>query len=238
MNIAAVDFETYYDKTVSITTLGVWHYLRHELSDIYMVSIKTSDGREFVGHPHDAPWSDISGPGWTWLSHNAAFDEEVMIRLRELFGWDYAPERWECTADMAAYLGMPRSLAGACKELLNIELSKDVRDKMKGKRWESMPDDFKAEVTQYALADAVLAQAETLAEEAVGSHQFTKHAKKLSLADRVKVIEAIYLVVLADGERSDEEEAYVRHVAGLLYVDDISRAEARKRAEARSAGTV
>ncbi len=87
-------------------------------------------------------------------------------------------------------------------------------------------------------ADAVLAQAETLAEEAVGSHQFTKHAKKLPLADRVKVIEAIYRVVLADGERSDEEEAYVRQVAGLLYVDDISRAEARKRAEARSAGAV
>lgn len=87
-------------------------------------------------------------------------------------------------------------------------------------------------------ADAVLAQAETLAEEAVGSHQFTKHAKKLPLADRVKVIEAIYRVVLADGERSNEEEAYVRQVAGLLYVDDISRAEARKRAEARSTGAV
>lgn len=87
-------------------------------------------------------------------------------------------------------------------------------------------------------ADAVLAQAETLAEEAVGSHQFTKHAKKLALQDRVKVIEAIYRVVLADGERSDEEEAYVRQVAGLLYVDDVSRAEARRRAEARVAGAV
>lgn len=84
-------------------------------------------------------------------------------------------------------------------------------------------------------ADAMLAQAEMLAEEAVGSHQFTKHAKKLALADRVKVIEAIYRVVLADGERSHEEEAYVRHVAGLLYVDDISRADARRRAEARIA---
>ncbi|WP_409898633.1 TerB family tellurite resistance protein [Hyphomonas sp.] len=87
-------------------------------------------------------------------------------------------------------------------------------------------------------ADAVLAQAETLAEEAVGSHQFTKHAKKLALQDRVKVIEAIYRVVLADGERSDEEEAYVRQVAGLLYVDDVSRAAARRRAEARVAGAV
>lgn len=82
-------------------------------------------------------------------------------------------------------------------------------------------------------ADAVLAQAETLAEEAVGSHQFTKHAKKLALADRVKVVEAIYRVILSDGERSDEEDAYVRHVASLLHVDDVSRAQARQRAESR-----
>jgi uncharacterized tellurite resistance protein B-like protein len=82
-------------------------------------------------------------------------------------------------------------------------------------------------------ADAMLAQAETLAEEAVGSHQFTKHAKKLALADRVKVIEAIYRVILSDGERSDVEETYARHVAGLLHVDDVSRAQARQRAESR-----
>jgi uncharacterized tellurite resistance protein B-like protein len=85
-------------------------------------------------------------------------------------------------------------------------------------------------------ADAVLAEAEALAEEAVGSHQFTKHAKKLALADRVKVIEAIYRVILADGERSDIEEAYVRQVAGLLYVDDVARASARHQAEARISG--
>ena len=84
-----------------------------------------------------------------------------------------------------------------------------------------------------ARADAVLAEAETLAEEAVGSHQFTRHAKKLALTNRIKVVEAIYRVILSDGERSDVEEAYVRHVAGLLHVDDVSRAQARQRAGAR-----
>jgi uncharacterized tellurite resistance protein B-like protein len=84
-----------------------------------------------------------------------------------------------------------------------------------------------------ARADAVLAEAEGLAEEAVGSHQFTRHAKKLALADRVRVIEAMYRVILSDGERSPEEDSYVRHVAGLLHVDDVSRAQARQRAEAR-----
>jgi len=84
-----------------------------------------------------------------------------------------------------------------------------------------------------AKADALLAEAETLAEEAVGSHQFTKHAKKLAIAERIKVVEAMYRVVLADGERSDIEETYVRQVAGLLHVDDVSRAQARQRAEGR-----
>lgn len=87
-------------------------------------------------------------------------------------------------------------------------------------------------------ADALLSEAETLAEEAVGSHQFTKHAKKLPMAEREKVVEAIYRVIFADGEHSDLENAYVRQVAGLLYVDDVQRAEARRRAQARTSGAV
>ena len=41
---------------------------------------------------------------------------------------------------------------------------------------------------------------------------------------------------LSDGEKSPIEEAYIRQVASLLYVDDVSRAGARQRAEARIAG--
>ncbi len=88
-----------------------------------------------------------------------------------------------------------------------------------------------------AKADAILAEAETLAEEAVGSHQFTKHAKRLSLADRARVVEELYRVILADGEKTDIEEAYVRHVASLLHVDDVSRAQARQRATSRVKGS-
>jgi uncharacterized tellurite resistance protein B-like protein len=58
------------------------------------------------------------------------------------------------------------------------------------------------------------------------------------MGERVKVIEAVYRVIYADGERSDLEDAYARHVAGLLHVDDVQRAEARRRAEARTSGTV
>lgn len=38
---------------------------------------------------------------------------------------------------------------------------------------------------------------------------------------------------LADGEKSDIEDAYIRHVASLLHIDDISRAQARQMAEKR-----
>ena len=82
-------------------------------------------------------------------------------------------------------------------------------------------------------ADAVLAEGEALAEEAVGSHQFTKHVKKLPIAERISIIEGLYRVALADGEKSDIEDAYIRHVASLLHIDDISRAQARQAAEKR-----
>lgn len=86
-------------------------------------------------------------------------------------------------------------------------------------------------------ADAVLAEGETLAEEAVDSYQFTRHVKKLGMAERVAIIEGLYRVALSDGEKSPIEEAYIRQVASLLYVDDVSRAGARQRAEARIVGT-
>jgi len=84
-----------------------------------------------------------------------------------------------------------------------------------------------------AKVDQLISEGETLAEEAVDSYNFTRHVKKLPMESRVKMVEGLYRVALSDGERSDEEDAFIRHVASLLYVDDVSRAGARQRAEAR-----
>lgn len=158
MAIAAVDFETFYSDEVSIIPLGVHHYLRHPECDIYMVSIATDTGIRYVGHPKDFDWTSISGPEWSWLSHNAQFDLPVFARLQELAVGNTLNvtelEAWHDTADLAAYLSVPRSLKEASKHLLGIEVNKDTRDKMKGKRWESMPEEFRREVEAYALADA------------------------------------------------------------------------------------
>jgi DNA polymerase len=80
----------------------------------------------------------------------------VVERLQEL---GHAPDdiqikEWVCTADLAAFLGAPRSLKEASAELLGVKLSKDVRDNMKGKRWEEMDVLFHEEVKKYALDDS------------------------------------------------------------------------------------
>ena len=86
-----------------------------------------------------------------------------------------------------------------------------------------------------ARADALLAEGEALAEESVGAHEFTKHVKKLPEDQRVKIIEGLYYIALADGEKCPIEDAFIRQVASLLHIQDVPRAGARKRAEARSA---
>ncbi|MEO1102071.1 MAG: TerB family tellurite resistance protein, partial [Pseudomonadota bacterium] len=85
--------------------------------------------------------------------------------------------------------------------------------------------------------EAVLDEGERLAEEATGAHQFTKHVKRLSMTERTSLIQGLYRVALSDGEKSPFEDAFIRHVASLLHVDDISRAKARKAAEAMAAGS-
>ena len=80
-------------------------------------------------------------------------------------------------------------------------------------------------------ADEVLRKGESLAEHAVDAHALTRHVKTLPEAERVAVIEGLYRVSLADGQACKFEEAFVRHVASLLHIDDLRRVSARKRAE-------
>ena len=155
MHTYAIDFETYYDKKCSIKTLGPLGYFSHPDFDAYMVTVKGTDGTEFVGHPKDFNWLLLNGN--IALSHNAAFDETLYLYGIKQGWWPEAkPQAWYCTADMAAYCRLPRSLKGASKAAFKIEVDKTTRDNMSGKRWETMSEEFKEEVSQYALQDAEL----------------------------------------------------------------------------------
>jgi len=147
----AIDFESFYSKDCTVGDMGAWHYAR--ATDIYLVSIAGDDGTRYVGHPKEAPWEKVHDE--TWVMHNAAFDLTLLDALIEkaIVPFTHAKEVFD-TADMTAFLGFPRSLKEASHHLLGTEVSKDVRDKMKGKQWGSMTADFQEEVRKYALADA------------------------------------------------------------------------------------
>ena len=78
-------------------------------------------------------------------------------------------------------------------------------------------------------------QAETLEAEAPDTVRFTRAIKDaVALDDRIGVIEALWQVVLADGEHEHEEDAVVRLVANLLGINDRDSALARQRVANRA----
>lgn len=155
MNTYALDFETYYDKRCSIKTLGPLGYFSHPDFDAYMVSVVGDNGVKFVGHPKDFDWSLLKDS--IVLSHNASFDESLYFYGVSQNWWpDKWSGEWHCTADMAVYCGLPRSLKGATAQAYDLKVDKSTRDNMSGKRWENMTSEFKKEVSDYALKDSEL----------------------------------------------------------------------------------
>ncbi|MFD2738987.1 TerB family tellurite resistance protein [Sulfitobacter aestuarii] len=91
---------------------------------------------------------------------------------------------------------------------------------------------------RYALqpkAAATLRESgEALEAEAPDTVRFTRAIKDAIPYDqRLGVIEALWSVVLADGNRADEEDALLRLVSKLLGISDPDSAMARQRVEAR-----
>lgn len=84
-------------------------------------------------------------------------------------------------------------------------------------------------------AAALRAEGERAQAEAFDIHQFTKIAKTMAAADKIKLIERLWEVVLSDGERDPHEDALVRRVCGLIYVSDPESGAARARVAARRA---
>ena len=118
---------------------------------------KLPDGRQlYVGRPENfKDWENLKGR--ILLAHNAAFDSVVTDELAKrgmIPAWLLESE-WKCTADLAAYLMVPRNLKGAMKELFGKEISKAVRAGMDGRHdYDLNPEDRKA-LVEYGGSDAV-----------------------------------------------------------------------------------
>ncbi|PRY94686.1 putative tellurite resistance protein B-like protein [Hasllibacter halocynthiae] len=84
-----------------------------------------------------------------------------------------------------------------------------------------------------AAAEALRREGEDLEREAPGTHRFTTAIKdSVPWEERIGVIEALWAVALADGERDAEEDSLLRMLANLLGVTDKDSALARQRVEA------
>ena len=78
--------------------------------------------------------------------------------------------------------------------------------------------------------------AEALESEAPDTVRFTRAIKDaVPYEDRSRVVESLWEIVLADGERDHEEDALLRLVAPMLGVNDRDSHIARQRVEARRA---
>lgn len=86
-------------------------------------------------------------------------------------------------------------------------------------------------------ARALRDRAEDEAENAIDAHKFTKRVKELTESQRLKVIEGLYTVAMADGDPCKFEDAFIRHIGSLLHVEDVARAQARQRAQANAPET-
>jgi len=154
------DYETYFDKVVSVKTLGNYGYTRHPQFDAYLVAVRGYDKDwnlvfKFVGNPANCPWNELSET--IFWSHNAGFDEEVHCALEEAGIIDPAfhPKEWYCSADMVAYLGSARSLAKSVKRFFNIDVSKEVRNSMVGKQWSELTPEAQQAMIDYAEFDVI-----------------------------------------------------------------------------------
>jgi len=79
-------------------------------------------------------------------------------------------------------------------------------------------------------ASALLIEAEGLEAAAPDTVRFTRAIKDaVPHEDRLAVVESTWAVVLADGNRADEEDALMRMVANLLGVGDRESNMARQR---------
>ncbi len=83
-------------------------------------------------------------------------------------------------------------------------------------------------------ARAMRTEAEHVEARATDTVRFTRILKDaVPIEDRVKLLESLWSLVLADDNRDYREDSYMRLIADLLYVTGRDSAFARQRASAR-----
>jgi len=92
---------------------------------------------------------------------------------------------------------------------------------------------------RFGLDPSEVTRLKTAAEEgaikATDLHHFTQTVvRRFSEEERIGVIEMLWEVAYSDGLLTGDEDALIRRVAGLIYVSDWERGEAKRRVTQKS----
>lgn len=159
-----VDFETFYDKDLTVVGACPESYclegVRQGRFNVLLVSA-ADETDAWAGPPSEFDWSRLDRPSAEFVFHNARFDLAVWHTAHQLGIIPVPPppaDRVQCSADMTAFFtsGAYRNLAGAAKEFLGVEVSKDPRSKAKGKTLAEMTEEERKTFLEYAKNDARL----------------------------------------------------------------------------------
>lgn len=150
MNPIAIDFETYYDASYSVSDMIAEEYCRDDRFDAYLIS--AWDGKEgWVGNPLEFNWDSLCGR--TVLCHNVYFDLTVWQELARRHGVPVNYGEIHCTANLTSFLCNRRSLADAVDVLFGQYVSKGARSDMKGKHWSELNEAEQQRMRDYAMGD-------------------------------------------------------------------------------------
>ena len=96
-------------------------------------------------------------------------------------------------------------------------------------------------MTQFSLSADDAAGVRTKAEEAQAEandlYGFSRVVKdKLDYEGKCQLIEDMWVIALSDADKAPYEEMIIRRLVGLIHLEDIDSAAARRRAEGRARG--
>lgn len=131
-----IDFET--RSEVDIKKSGAWVYSLHPSTEILCLAVKYRDNSdpaivytdiEKMTRQTSLLWQAIE-EGAKVEAHNAFFEKAIWHNIMvKRYGWpEIKPEQWRCSASVAAYHALPRSLGGAGK-ILGLSTIKDDEGK-------------------------------------------------------------------------------------------------------------
>ncbi len=82
-------------------------------------------------------------------------------------------------------------------------------------------------------AGALRSAGEAAQSDALDIQRFTRVAKQMSPEKKINFIESLWEIVLSDSVRDPFEDALIRRICGLIYLDDKESGAARSRVAAR-----